>query len=131
MNRIYLSKLLGNGKTLNTAHKAAWLNLLPSVKSHGALDPKYGFWIGEIETTEEQHNILNESSKVRWINHTALDIKFESLTDDQKNKVYEIVEFLGFDNREMLAVFAPTATVRDFIHWLIGHACHAALKSFD
>lgn len=132
--RIYIAKIVGDGQSEQTAYRPAWKDVLgwTGVQSHGLIEPlKYGFWIGEIDTTDAQHALLAVHPDIRWINHAALDVQWSALSQAQRDKAAEIVTWLGFEPRGVAQVFASTGKVRDLLFWLLGKAAWRGLRSFE
>lgn len=130
--RIYLSKLTGTGLG-NDPVRAVWWDLIDSPASaHGVTESlRYHFWIGQIDTTAEQHATLVADSRIRTISSALLDTAWGDLTAAQRSAAAEVVTWLGFDTRAASDVFANTCKVRDVLFWILGKSCWTGLKGFE
>ena len=117
MRRVYISSLTKDDNMPNSV-MASWRNVIDanSTFSHGITSD---FWVGVIDTDDEQHSLLEADSKVVYIDSSQLNTKIISLTTGQSGKISAASEIIG-ETRDILSIFSPQATVRDLVRMVVG-----------
>ena len=118
MNRLYLSKLRGDGRTLETAFRAAFMDLLPSKPKKIVTGTRGGFALVVADTTAEEHNTVIASGEVFEVDKTLLRTRRGSLTSGQAKKINTVLTDMGFARAS--TVFTADATLLDVIRWIRG-----------
>lgn len=120
--RVYLAKLIGDGLSVNTAFRPAWIDLLdpPPVQIGQTIDSeRYNFWIGQLDTSSAQHTILLVDNRIRYVPQALMAARLSELTQNQRDALIELYTWLGLP----IDTFANTAMVKEVLFNLVGHIC--------
>lgn len=124
--RIYISKLTGDGLTIETAFQPAWREIIGDApQESGAIDSvKYNVWVGTLDTDTAQHDLLVADNRVRHIPNALMNKRISELTTGQKTAAIEIFTYLGLRTD----IFANTAKVKDILIYVTGRICWNPVK---
>lgn len=124
--RIYISKLIGDGLTPQTAFRPAWQDIIGNeVAVSQAIDSqKHMFWIGTLDTTTAQHDLLVADNRVRNFPAGLLNKTVAELTAGQKTAIVEVLNYLNLRTN----MFSNNAKVKDVLIYLAGRVCWNPVK---
>lgn len=109
--RLYISKYIGDGLSLETAYRPVWLDLLNNQKVKkdkvGHTIHSSGFCIAIINTNKDQHTLLIEDSKIIYIPKKYIK-QFNKLNKHHKIKLKDLL----FSNNIDIATWSM------IINWL-------------
>jgi len=122
MQCLYISKLIGDGVTPETAFRPAWLDILPDhslVTGQTIESSRYFFWLGQIDTDATQHAAFLADARIRFIPQSLLSSKISTLTANQKTAIAEVYTWLGFP---VNIWDFNNARVADILFYIMGRA---------
>lgn len=127
MLRLYISKLVGDGLTLETAFRPAWIDVVGNVAHQGqAIDSeKHLFCIGILDTDDTQHGALQADNRIRYIDEALFNLTYQELTPAQKAAALEVLSYLNLRTD----IFSNNAKVLDILAYITGRCLFHPIKT--
>lgn len=124
--RVYITTVVGDGRTLQTAYRPVWRNILaPEVPAQRGIvgEAPHRFYIGQIDTTDSQHATLVADNRVRHVPTALIDETLGNLSPAARTALEEVLTFLGIATD----IFSAQTTVKDVLFLLVGRTCWRGL----
>lgn len=129
--RLYLSRLIGDGLTPDTAFRPAWREVIgDNIRSTGQIieSERRNFWIGQLDTSDAEHAQLQADPRVRFVSQPLLATALADLTPPQRNAVLEVVTWLGLPTN----IWNTTnARVADVLFYIVGRAAWHPIRQAE
>lgn len=120
-NRLYISRMIGDGLTPQTAFRPIWMDAVTPVTrpiKQVSDTNRYSYWIGVLDLTAEQHTILSATPGVWRLPRSLLATRLDQLSAGIRSTLSANLIVIGAS----IGIFGIEATVADVVALLTGRA---------